>query len=75
MIKALNIIGTATSGSNTATGFTDDSSIAAWARSSIVAAVNAGVLKGFPDGSFGPLKDATRAECCQMIWNVIGSKT
>jgi hypothetical protein len=51
------------------TGFKDDSRIAGWARGFVAEAVKDGLLKGYPDGSFGPMSNATRAEACAMISN------
>jgi hypothetical protein len=53
------------------TGFTDDSRIAGWARGFVVETVKAGLLKGYPDGSFGPMSNTTRAEACAMISNLL----
>lgn len=39
----------------------------AWYNSSINAVVNAGYMKGYPDGSFAPNGKITRAEFAQMI--------
>jgi hypothetical protein len=47
--------------------FTDDASISSWARGSVAVVVKYGLLKGYPDGSFKPQGDATRAEACAMI--------
>lgn len=44
------------------TGFLDEGYIAAWSRDSIKAVVQAGLMKGYPDGNFGPQKPITRAE-------------
>jgi hypothetical protein len=43
-------------------GFLDEGYIAAWSRDSIKAVVQAGLMKGYPDGNFGPQKPITRAE-------------
>lgn len=51
--------------------FTDDTSIAAWARGFIDEANQAGLIKGYPNGSFAPENDATRAEACVMINNLL----
>jgi hypothetical protein len=53
------------------TAFTDDAGISAWARGYIVVAVKYGLLKGYPDGSFQPQGNATRAEACTMISNFL----
>ncbi len=37
----------------------------------MVVAVKDGLLKGYPDGSFQPQGDATRAEACAMIENFL----
>lgn len=42
--------------------FSDASQIASWSKGSVAAAVTAKVLKGYPDGTFGPVKALTRAE-------------
>ena len=54
------------------TGFKDDARISSWARGFVVVAVKYGLLKGYPDGSFRPLGNATRAETCAMVWNYLG---
>jgi hypothetical protein len=54
------------------TGFTDDASISSWARGFVVVAVNAGLIKGYPDNTFRPQGDATRAEACAMINSFLG---
>ena len=56
---------------NSKTGFTDDGSISGWARGFVAVAVRDGLLKGYPDGSFRPQGDATRAEACAMIENFL----
>lgn len=47
--------------------FSDAGQIASWSKSSVAAAVAAGVLKGYPDGTFGPIKALTRAESLTLI--------
>lgn len=49
------------------TSFTDDASIAAWARGFVVTANQDGLIKGYPDGTFAPQRNTTRAEACVMI--------
>lgn len=48
-------------------GFSDAGQMASWSKGSIAAAVTAGVLKGYPDGTFGPVKALTRAESLALI--------
>ncbi|WNS41877.1 S-layer homology domain-containing protein [Paenibacillus sp. MMS20-IR301] len=47
--------------------FRDAGQIAAWSKGSVAAAVAAGVLKGYPDGTFGPAKALTRAESLSLL--------
>lgn len=47
--------------------FSDAGQMASWSKGSIAATVTAGVLKGYPDGTFGPVKALTRAEALLLI--------
>ena len=58
---------------NARTDFTDDQDIAAWARGYIVIEFREGIVNGYPDQSFGPKKNATRAEVCAMVSRYINS--
>ncbi|MFH1375325.1 MAG: S-layer homology domain-containing protein, partial [Patescibacteria group bacterium] len=49
-----------------ATTFTDASSIASWASSSVSALADSGVLSGRPDGSFDPQGQLNRAEIAKI---------
>ncbi|WPD19665.1 SpoIID/LytB domain-containing protein [Thermaerobacter composti] len=52
--------------------FKDRDAIPAWARSSVAAAVAAGYLSGYPDGTFRGNHSATRAEMATIVdraWN------
>jgi hypothetical protein len=71
LVQALGETDEANASMNKQTGFTDDASISSWARGFVVVAVKDGLLKGYPDGSFGPQGDATRAEACVMIANFL----
>ncbi len=53
------------------TAFTDDASINWWARGFVAQASNDGLIKGYSDGSFKPENDASRAEACAMISNLL----
>ena len=53
------------------TGFTDDNSMKDWQRGYVIEAYNAGVLQGYPDGSFHGEKTATRAEAVTMVQNAL----
>lgn len=47
--------------------FNDAGQIAVWAKTSVAAAVKAGLLKGYPNGSFAPVQALTRAESLTLI--------
>ncbi|HAG08223.1 MAG TPA: hypothetical protein DCK87_01465, partial [Desulfotomaculum sp.] len=49
------------------TKFKDDAQIAAWAKGHVIVAVAEGLINGYPDNTFGPTKNATRAESAKMI--------
>lgn|GEM_PF-1553757 len=72
LVNALGKQGEAGTNMSIKAGFTDDASISSWARGYVAVAVKYGLLKGYPDGSFRPLGNATRAEACAMVWNYLG---
>jgi hypothetical protein len=47
--------------------FTDAASIDPWAMGAVEAAVHAGYLHGFPDGTFRPLDPLTRAQAAALL--------
>ncbi|MCL1882228.1 MAG: S-layer homology domain-containing protein, partial [Defluviitaleaceae bacterium] len=49
------------------TPFTDQDSISAWAAHSVEYIQAAGIIGGFPDGSFAPQATATRAEVASLF--------
>lgn len=51
--------------------FTDADTIADYAATAIASAQTAGVLTGYPDGSFGPQKSLTRCEAAKVLYTVI----
>lgn len=53
------------------TGFADDKSMKDWQRGYVIEAFNAGVLQGYPDGSFHGERTATRAEAVTMVQNAL----
>jgi hypothetical protein len=59
---------------NVETSFTDSSSIAQWAKGSVDAAVAKGILKGYGDNSFKPLKSITRAEAIVVLDRALASQ-
>ncbi|MDG0810710.1 FG-GAP-like repeat-containing protein [Cohnella rhizosphaerae] len=48
-------------------GFADSSSIPAWAREAIAAALDSGILNGYPDGTFRPAVTISRAETAATL--------
>lgn len=60
------------SGNGVVLDFTDDASIASYARDAISELVGLGVMNGYEDGSFKPRGNATRAEAAKVIWGVYG---
>jgi hypothetical protein len=53
------------------TSFKDDAQISSWAQSSVTAAVNNGIISGYPDNSFQPQGNATRAQAVTVIANML----
>jgi hypothetical protein len=61
LVRALKLTGTTT------LNFTDEDNIDAWAQSAVQAAVAAGYLHGFPDGTFRPQEPVTRAQAAKVL--------
>lgn len=57
--------------SNGSISFKDLSSIHDYAKGSINDAVNAGIMRGNPDGTFRPLGNVTRAEAAVVMFNLL----
>lgn len=53
------------------TGFTDKTDISPWAREWVLAAVSNDLMSGYPDNSFKPQNNASRAEAVAVIFNVL----
>ena len=51
--------------------FEDSDSIAGWAKESMAAAVNHGIISGYPDNNVRPQGHATRAEAVTVIVNAL----
>ena len=51
--------------------YTDDNTILPWMKGYVNEAVKAGVLYGYPDGSFQPHATSTRAEAVVMIQRML----
>lgn len=71
LVRALNGQDQAGAGMSVQTDFTDDSGISGWARGYVAAAVENGLLRGYPDNSFRAKSSATRAEVCALIANFL----
>ncbi len=67
LVKALKLKGT-----NAPPEFADAAKIGAWAKESVMLAAQAGILKGYKDGTFRPGAEITRAEMAAMIANAMG---
>ncbi len=52
--------------------FTDSTKVGAWAQRAVAQAVQAGIIKGYADGSFRPDAVITRAEMAAMIAGAMG---
>lgn len=51
--------------------FADAGQIAAWALPAVEAAVVRGLVRGYPDGTFGPLREITRAEAAAILMRLL----
>jgi len=52
--------------------YADSASISTWARDAVSSCINAGIFTGLFDGEdFMPSKPVTRAEVCQLIYNLV----
>jgi hypothetical protein len=69
--RSLGKADAAAAAATTVTNFTDDASISAWARGFVVLAGNDGLIGGYPDGSFSPQGDTTRAETSALISRIL----
>ncbi|HEU4964771.1 MAG TPA: S-layer homology domain-containing protein [Bacilli bacterium] len=53
--------------------FADQGKIADYAKLPVVVASYLGILSGYPDGSFAPLKNATRSEAAKTLYAMINA--
>ena len=51
------------------TTFADAENISDWAKSSVTTATKSGIINGYPDNTFRPKSNATRAEAVTVIFN------
>nr|WP_255570868.1 S-layer homology domain-containing protein [Cohnella sp. CFH 77786] len=56
------------------TAFTDGADISDWAQEAVSAVKAAGILQGYPDGTFRPQAQATRAMAAAMIFACLNMK-
>jgi hypothetical protein len=73
LVQALGKSQLADASAKTATKFIDDSQIARWSRGYVTVALQQDIVSGYPDGSFKPESDTTRAEACAMISNFLNA--
>lgn len=69
-VMLANIKGLAVGGS--APYYSDSGSISSWARGSVNAVTAAGYMSGYPDGSFRPKSQISRAEVVTMLNKALG---
>lgn len=65
--RALNLPTGANGGEGT---FKDGQSVSHWARDAVTAAAKLGLLHGYPDGSFQPKRELSRAEAATIILRI-----
>ena len=68
LLRYTDYAGIPLSASKSAKTFTDGGSISSWAKDAVVACQKAGIINGYPDGSFRPQNGITRAEVSKMIY-------
>ncbi|MDQ6421485.1 alpha/beta fold hydrolase [Paenibacillus sp. LHD-117] len=61
------------SGSGQTADFTDESRISGWASDAVKQMAQAGIIQGYPDGSFGPHRQATRAQSAVILNRMLDS--
>lgn len=54
---------------NKRVSFSDSEDISSWAKEAVTTAVKNGIMKGYPDNTFRPKSNATRAEAVTIIVN------
>ncbi len=68
--RAMNTMGYSADPKVEAVTFTDDANIASYAKEAVSTLQQAGIVNGVGEGAFEPLSTSTRAQACQMIYNV-----
>lgn len=67
VFRVMNELGITVESAGTQTAFTDDADIAEYARESVTALQQAGILSGFEDGSFHPAEAVSRAQAAKVL--------
>lgn len=55
--------------------YSDSSKIVEWAREDVLGLTEHNLVQGYPDGSFRPKQDITRAEAAELIYNLLKKKS
>ncbi|MBX5477269.1 MAG: S-layer homology domain-containing protein [Clostridia bacterium] len=55
--------------------FRDSGAIAPWASAGVEEAIRLGLLQGFPDGSFLPRANLTRAEAAVLVQRLMAARS
>ena len=66
-IRAMGFVGAAETVSTADLAFSDNAEIQDWVKGYVKLATQYGVMNGYPDGSFGPKRTATRAEAVVTV--------
>jgi hypothetical protein len=75
LVQALGKSQLAEANAQTMTKFVDDHSIAWWSRGYIYESLQQGIINGYPDNTFKPGNETTRAEACAMVSNFLKAYT
>lgn len=67
LVRAMDLQREADDKNNVWLNFRDYRQIQSWARGAVVVAVEKGLIKGYADNTFGPLRKASRAEAVTML--------
>ncbi|MFB5678794.1 OmpL47-type beta-barrel domain-containing protein [Paenibacillus terreus] len=51
--------------------YKDENGISIWARGEVIGLTKESLLQGYPDGTFRPKRNVTRAEAAEMIYNML----
>ncbi|GIO64189.1 S-layer homology domain-containing protein [Paenibacillus cineris] len=70
----VNALGVNPAGKGSNLTFSDAASISAWARDAVAAAVELGLIHGYPDGTFNPGNQATRQDAALVTVQFLNDK-